>query len=141
MKVKIGLKFRMQFLIEKLIKKHVKCKDHYSRTSGPIHHHFGLSYCSYYTVPRLALQGMPVWWQKLFIFLVSMLPSTPEYVCQRRNDNGRFITDPWANYRRGSAEVLILVEEQTRILQAAEDAAKWKVIKVESGKHVERTKQ
>jgi hypothetical protein len=70
-----------------------------------IRYHFGLSYCSYYTVPRLALQEMPRWWQWLFCFLVNMLPETPTYTCQRRDKKGHFIkNDPWANYRRGSVK-------------------------------------
>lgn len=79
-----------------------KPKSNYIRTSSIIHHFFGLSYCSYYTVPRLVLQEMPVWWQWCFVKLVSMLPETPGYTCQRRDKKGHFIKDyPWANYRRG----------------------------------------
>lgn len=100
------------------------CKDDYRRYDGPIHLHFGLSYCAYFTVPRLALQGMPLWWQKIFLWLVNMLPSTPEYCCQRRDENGKFIKDPWANYRRGSIKDIILQE------QNAEKTSEWKIINV-----------
>ncbi len=97
----ITLKDRLGFALDDEIGKRVKCASNYERTSGPIHHWFGLSYCSYYCVPRLALQEMPVWWQKLFLWLVNMLPETPAYTVQRRDEKGHFEKDPWANYRRG----------------------------------------
>jgi hypothetical protein len=99
----IRLRDRLRFWFEDQIKKRVKCKSTYERTSGPIHHWFSLSYASYYVMPRLALQEMPVWWQRCFLFLVNMLPETPGYTCQRRDKKGHFIKDdPWANYRRGT---------------------------------------
>ena len=100
----------------------VKCTDDYERQSGPIHRWFSLSYAAYFVAPRLALQGMPIWWQKIFIWLVNMLPlELPEYSCQRRDDRGRFIDDPWANYRRGSVAEILKGEEKSG----------WKIINVE----------
>lgn len=103
----------------------IDCIDHYTRKDGPVHQSFGLTYSAYYTVPRLALQGMPVWWQKIFVWLVYMLPDTPEYACQRRDDRGKFIKDPWANYRRGSVEDLIREQHEEKA------SCGWKVLSVE----------
>lgn len=127
-KVRIPLKFRAKCWLEDQIKKRAKCRQHYSRYNGPIHGWFGLSYCSYFTVPRIALQGMPLWWQYCFLLLVNALPETPEYVCQRRDENGKFIKDPWANYRRGDVEELIRQHE-------AENKKEWKIVSVENVKH------
>lgn len=38
-------------------------------TDEPIHEAFGLSYASYYVMPRVVLQSMPVDWQRRFIAL------------------------------------------------------------------------
>lgn len=86
-----------------------KCKSHYLRNDGPIHTWFGLSYASYFCVPRIALSGMPIWWQKLFVWLVEMLPEEVpnDYHITRRTENGRFRHDPWADYRHSRVEDLI----------------------------------
>jgi len=136
-KHRIPLRFRLKCWLGDQIKKRVKCTDHYTRQNGPIHGSFGLSYCSYFTVPRLALQGMPVWWQILFLWLVNMLPSTPGYDCQRRDDRGRFIKDPWANYRRGSVAEILKQQE----LEEAQEKNKWKILAVEDGDNVKHTDQ
>lgn len=94
-----------------------KCLDSYERYNGPVHLWFSLSYSSYYCVPRLALQGMPIWWQKIFVWLINMMPETPEYVCQRRDGAGRFVKDPWANYRRGSIAQILYEQEQNKLNQ------------------------
>lgn len=142
MRFRTRIKFWLQHRLEKLTKEHVKCKDDYRRNQGPIHGWFSLSYASYYVVPRLALQGMPIWWQKLFIFLVNMLPSIDsDYVVQVRNARGRFGGDPWANYRRGSAEELIARDARIRAEHEHKRAADWKIISVESGNNVKRTNE
>lgn len=89
------------------------CKSHWERYDGPVHAWFSLSYCAYLVVPRLMLQGMPVWWQKLFIWLINMLPEAgpSTYAVQTRDDRGRFIKDDWANYRRGNIEQLLAKKE------------------------------
>jgi hypothetical protein len=78
--------------------------DHGPQNSdGPIHQMFGLTYSSYFCVPRLALQEMPIEWQEAFVALVEQLPVTPEYTVLLRDPKGRrFITDPWRHYRRGT---------------------------------------
>lgn len=39
----------------------------YDRTSGPIHHWFGLSYSNYQVLPRVLMQSMPVEWQRRMV--------------------------------------------------------------------------
>ena len=109
----------------------IKPKTHWRRTDGAVHGSFGLSRAAYMVVPRLALQAMPVWWQKIFIWLCDMLPSTPEYVCQRRDENGRFIKDPWVDYKYGDVEKLLAEDRK-------DDKPQWKIIAVENVKHNNR---
>lgn len=83
-------------------------------SSEPISTMFGLSYASYYVVPRLALQSMSIEWQREFVNLVDQLPQTPEYEVilpgqeiETDEHGRRLATDPWADYRHGSiAEIL-----------------------------------
>lgn len=77
--------------------------------STAIHEWFGLTYSSYLVFPRLALQEMPAEWQQRFVELMNeaetIMGSTPDdYAVLRRNKNGRFRNDPWANYRRGTVK-------------------------------------
>lgn len=77
------------------------------RTNGPVHTWFELSYCSYLVIPRLALQEMPVAWQRRLVDLLEegerLGMTTPSgYHVTRRTESGRFRSDPWANYRRGT---------------------------------------
>jgi hypothetical protein len=67
----------------------------------PVHDAFGLTYSAYFCVPRLALQSMPVEWQRQFVALVEQLPDTPTYSVHLRDKRGRFLEDPLADYRRG----------------------------------------
>jgi hypothetical protein len=41
--------------------------------SEPIHHFFALSYAQYLTIPRSALQSMPIEWQRRFVQCLSEL--------------------------------------------------------------------
>lgn len=76
----------------------------------PIHHWFGLSYSSYFTIPRLALQNMPLDWQRRFVALMDEAEATgletPTYTVQMRDARGRFVADPWRDYRCGDFEAL-----------------------------------
>lgn len=81
------------------------CITHYTRSEGPVS--YALAYSPYLCVPHLALKGMPLWWQRLFVWLLGMLPETPEYTVQRRDERGKFVKDPWVNYRHGSVQDLI----------------------------------
>jgi hypothetical protein len=68
----------------------------------PINDSFGIGRTAYFVVPRLALESMPVDWQKEFLRLVDLLPETPEYSVYRKDKEGRFQSDPWSNYRHGN---------------------------------------
>lgn len=73
----------------------------------PIHLWFELSYCSYLVLPRLMLQSMPEDWQNKLVALLreaEEIVETPEYTVLRRDERGKFIKDPWSNYRRGKIE-------------------------------------
>ncbi len=76
----------------------------------PVHAFFGLTYSAYFVMPRLALTAMPLEWQERFVALMEeandMGLETPEYYVNRRDERGRFVKDPWANYRRGNAAKL-----------------------------------
>ncbi|WP_431861401.1 hypothetical protein [Azospirillum sp.] len=72
----------------------------------PVHEWFALTRSAYLVLPRLALEAMPVEWQHRFVALMdeaeAMGLTTPsDYEVRRRDDTGRYIEDPWANYRRG----------------------------------------
>lgn len=77
----------------------------------PVHAWFGLTYSAYLVVPRLALTSMPVDWQRRFAALMNeALESgmeTPDDYEVRRRRHGRFITDPWADYRHGDADAIL----------------------------------
>lgn len=68
---------------------------------SPVHDAFGLTYSSYFCVPRLVLQSMPVEWQSRFVAMIKLLPDTPIYSVYLRDKRGRFVADPLADYRRG----------------------------------------
>jgi hypothetical protein len=96
---------------------------------SPIHGWFGLTYSSYFVMPRLALEAQPVDWQKRFIVLMIEAEKagfkTPSYHVLRDDPNYTRVEnydpedetsrpfvftaideDPWANYRRGNAAEL-----------------------------------
>jgi hypothetical protein len=72
-----------------------------------IHDWFNLTYASYLVVPRSVLQSMPKEWQCKFISLLDEMNETIEwdevgnYTVQMRNDEGKFIEDPYRDYQRG----------------------------------------
>lgn len=68
----------------------------------PVHDSFGLSYASYFCVPRMVLEAMPVEWQREFVRLIESLPITPTYSVNLRDKRGRFIYDQLREYRRGT---------------------------------------
>lgn len=99
---------------------------------APIDSWFGLSYSSYFVLPRLAMQELPLEWQNKFIALMDEAESlgleTPDYTVLRNersytweqkpydDDNETFdheVTayrplkkDEWANYRHGKVSDL-----------------------------------
>jgi nicotinamidase-related amidase len=69
--------------------------------NGPVSGFFGLSYASYYCVPRSILQAMPEEWQEQFVKLVSQIPVIDiDYVITAKDKKGKFTSDPLADYVR-----------------------------------------
>ena len=79
----------------------------------PVHDWFGLTYSSYFCIPRSALQALPVGWQKRFVALMDEatemgLETPSDYDCRRRDrTTGRYIADPWRNYRHPDIDHLL----------------------------------
>ena len=97
----------------------LRAPETYERANGPVHAFFGLTYSSYFVVPRIALSSMPVQWQEQFVELMEqareMLPDDIDppggYAVFARNDRGRFERDPLAEYRH--APLLPIAEPET----------------------------
>jgi hypothetical protein len=82
--------------------------DYFSRYDGPIHLWFELSYAQYLTVPRLALQSMPIEWQERFAKCLCELdesldwrPKRGRYWVRLKDEKGRYAHDPLMDYRHG----------------------------------------
>lgn len=80
----------------------------------PIHGWFGLSYASYLTLQRSVLQSMPLEWQRRFVKCLEELDEAAAdlscgscYCVLRRDANGRFIHDPFADYERGRRRIAL----------------------------------
>jgi hypothetical protein len=77
----------------------------FSYFDGPVWSWFSLSYAAYAVMPRAVLCMMPLAWQKKFVDLMNELTETltwngtNDYTVQIRDDKGRFIEDPLANYK------------------------------------------
>jgi hypothetical protein len=73
----------------------------------PVHDWFGLTYARYLTLPRSILQSMPLEWQRKFVALLEEADlacetagiTTPKYSV-RAVEGGRFVVDPFGEYRR-----------------------------------------
>lgn len=72
----------------------------------PIHEWFGLSYAHYLTIPRSVLQSMPDEWQQRFVECLEELdrqidwrPEEGCYWVKLRDAHGRFVFDPFGEYR------------------------------------------
>ena len=73
----------------------------------PVHLWFELSYAHYLTVPRSALQSMPIGWQQRFVRCLEELddkidwrPKQGRYQVQLRSGS-MFLRDPLMDYERG----------------------------------------
>lgn len=77
----------------------------------PIHAWFGLTYSSYFVIPRSALQALPVDWQKRFVALMEEAEATglqtPDDYEVRRRVNGKYVTDEWRDYRHPQIDHLL----------------------------------
>lgn len=74
-----------------------------------IHHWFELSYAQYLTIPRSALQSMPMDWQYRFTECLNMLdetinwrPKCGRYWVRLKDNAGRYVHDPLMEYRHAS---------------------------------------
>lgn len=74
----------------------------------PIHHYFGLTYAQYLAIPRSVLQSMPKAWQARFVDCLTELDSAIDFYpdgltrfVRARDNRGRFIPDPFADYESG----------------------------------------
>lgn len=75
--------------------------------SGPIHTFFSLSYASWLTLPRVALQEMPLDWQAKFVALLEEgfdrgLAGVDGLIVTRKVGNRFVRNEHWNNYRRGN---------------------------------------
>ncbi len=76
------------------------------RGDGAIHDWFGLTYSNYLVLPRSLLQAMPHEWQERFVACLDELREEwdsgqigDNYSVYLRGDDGRYRSDPLANYR------------------------------------------
>ena len=78
----------------------------------PIHAWFGLTYSAYLVLHRVALQEMPVEWQRRFVTLLQemertidckKMPSQFDVRAKDPENKGRYFSDPYTDYRRGRA--------------------------------------
>jgi hypothetical protein len=81
-----------------------------NRAETPIDRWFGDSPNPYLVLSRLGLQEMPIDWQERFIALLNEAHEHHElrvharrYEVKRRNEKGKIISDPWANWRHGTS--------------------------------------
>lgn len=79
---------------------------------SPVSDWFELSYAQYLTVPRSVLEQMPFEWQEQFAKLFQELdetldwrPAEGRYWVQLRDDKGRYVKDPYQEYRHYPAQV------------------------------------
>lgn len=75
------------------------------REPRDVHTWFGLTYASYFVMPRAVLEAMPIEWQYRFTALVNELNAMldwgdGDYTVQLRDADGRFVRDPLKDYRR-----------------------------------------
>lgn len=74
----------------------------------PIHNWFELTYSSYLVLPRLMMDSMPAAWQRKMVALLEeaqdKLIIEPDYsndYMVKLRKNGKFVKDPYIDYRRG----------------------------------------
>lgn len=86
-------------------------KDYIYESDEAVHDWFGLSYCSYLVLPRSVLQSMSPEWQRQFISLIQEIQETldvsdmPSYTVNARDENNKFIHDPFQDYQRGRRKI------------------------------------
>lgn len=103
---------------------------------SPVHIWFGLTYSNYFVIPRMAMEAMPLDWQRRFVALMDeasdtgietpvyhVLRDDPEYTREVLEDPDDELSaateyvvlrkDPWANYRRPDDSLLPLSLQRT----------------------------
>ena len=88
--------------------KHPFQDEHGVWRDDDLHAWFELSYAQYLTIPRTALQSMPLAWKNKLAALLNELdetidwrPKDGRYWCRLRNSKGQIVIDPLADYQRG----------------------------------------
>lgn len=81
-------------------------REMWEETDEPIHLWFGLSYASFFVMPRTVMQSMPATWQRRFVALVEESAATfpgwsANWNVTMRDERGRFLQDPLGDYQRG----------------------------------------
>lgn len=84
------------------------------RHDGPMHGWFCLTYANYLVLHRSLIQEMPVRWQARLVKLLDEMREEfddsqvtgGDYVVQVRDERGRFVTDPLAEYRRPNRDAI-----------------------------------
>ena len=71
-----------------------------------IHEWFSLSRASYLVIQRSLLEGMPMEWQEKFVAMIEEMNEiydtdamNSRFLVRMRGDNGKFVSDPYMNYR------------------------------------------
>lgn len=84
----------------------------------PIHEWFGLTYASYLVLRRSVLQSAPVLLQRRLVAVLNELHDLfgseafeGDFTVQVRNDSGRFVEDPYADYERGRRRIPFATKE------------------------------
>lgn len=95
---------------------------------GPVWGHFGLSYSAYLVLPRVSLCSMPIGWQRRFVALMQeaerVLPPEGQggtYSVHMRDERGRFVMDPLADYRHHRQLQLVNGPRRYEIRKAMKD--------------------
>lgn len=74
----------------------------------PVHLWFELTYASYLVLHRSAMCAMPIEWQEKMVALLDEMEDTIDadkmpqnFTINVRDERGKFIKDPYSDYRRG----------------------------------------
>jgi hypothetical protein len=107
-----GLKVLVEGLrIEASMGSGIQAKNALLRTAADaLHAWFELSYAHYLTIPRSILQSMPIEWQERFAACLRELdaalpwrPTEGRYWVKLKDDRGRYVCDPFDDYRHVGA--------------------------------------
>lgn len=84
-----------------------------NRRDGPVHEWFSLSYSNYLVLPRSLMQAMPIEWQERMVKCLNQMRDATRhlnvndnYTVHLRNEQRRFVSDPYSRYRRSQVEDL-----------------------------------